>query len=51
VNTKRLLLDDMQQENTLQRDLRQLFSEGRFPIFEQGDVLQGYNLPNNLGFV
>ncbi len=49
-DVKRSLLNDSPQEDSLQWDLRQLFSQSRFPTFQQGDVLQGHNLPSDLEF-
>lgn len=49
-DVKKSILNDVHSGNVLQQDLRKLFSEGRFPSFQQGDVLIGHNLPRNLDF-
>lgn len=36
--------------DSLQQDLQRLLGKSDYPVFQKGDILKGYNLPNNLDF-
>lgn len=36
--------------NSLQQDLHRLLGKSDYPVFQRGDILKDYNLPNNFDF-
>jgi hypothetical protein len=50
IKTTLLATPENSQENKVIREIRHLLRNGRFPMFQQDDIVQSNSLPNNLDF-